>query len=159
MARPESRIGDPTRERHGRGSRLYLLGGLLLALSVGYVLRDSFSDHPGPNRGRSHTREEIAEYEARVLPSKDDILRYLDGEAVLPTDARGVAGRDVAPLTLRREAMEDVTIKREGHFFTTVTFKLEAGERPYAVQILINHNPVDGTFAFDGFRVQKASRP
>ena len=159
MVTKEDHVDGSVQSRRKRRGRILLLVGVLAALSFGLVVNSLTSNLSGRGGDRTHTKEEIAEYEARVLPSQDAILKFLEGQAILPTDVEDAVGEEAKPLILRRDAMEAVAIRREGYYFTLVTFTLKGDDRgSYAVEIVINHNPSDGTFAFNSFRVQKASR-
>ena len=54
--------------------------------------------------------------------------------------------------------MEGLTIRREDHALTFVTFTLKTNPGPYLVEIVIHHTPTEGRFVFDRFRVARASR-
>jgi hypothetical protein len=151
----EVRSGDTAWFRQKRKVRFLLLVMILCVLAIGYVF-NNIIDISQIKEGVP--RKEVLEYESRVLPNEEAVLSYLDGKDVVPTDTKGISASGSAPITLKKESIEGLTIKHEDHFFTLATFTLKSDRGPYAIEILINHNPSDGTYVFDWFRVQKASK-
>lgn len=141
-----------------RERRIAFLIGVFVAACVGYVVSCFIGNPWEQEEGSRLSRREMRELEARILPTKDDVVAYLDGKTITPTDAGEASGQKVKPLTLKKEAMEAVTIRREDHFFTSAAITLKTDAGSYAIDITINHHPIDGTFMFDSFRVEKAAR-
>lgn len=136
----ESRVRDWLR-RHG-GLRLMILVIGLAVLAGLVAVRD-----PDP-------WDNAVGQTASLRPTRELILGYLDGKAVIPTEVAGTA----APFTLAREKIEALKIRYDDNCFTSVKFVARVDGGTYAVEAVIDLQPTDGSYVFTGLRVSSAVR-
>ena len=93
-------------------------------------------------------------------PPKERVLAFLDGQTIPPPAATDASGKEQKPLVLKREQIEELEVKAEDTFFTSVKFVVKADGGRYSVVGTINQGILDSdqTPVFYTFRGRIVSR-
>jgi hypothetical protein len=134
---------------------LIALGTLCVGLVVGFFLWRGLPPGPGPAAEQRNTPGKTRD----DYPTKEEVLDYLDGKAIVLSDPQTGSERTAKSCTLQRSQIEALEVARNKETplgqasISGVTFILNSDQGRYAVHGLVSYRLVQEQCAFVGFKV------
>jgi hypothetical protein len=139
---------------------LIALGTLCVGLVAGFFLGRGLPSGggpaPAPTNAPGKTRDDY--------PTKEEVLDYLDGQAIALSDREAGSGRPAGSCSLKRSQIEALEVSRNKATplgepsISGVTFVLRCDRGRYAVHGLVSYRLVQEKCAFFGFKVVEVSK-